>query len=49
MNDFVTNIYSFPNSKLIYFYNEEPSRVSAILYALYKDNSLVDEFSKKFN
>lgn len=49
MNDFVSNIYSFPNSKLIYFYNEDVERVSAIIYALYKDNTLINEFSKKFN
>lgn len=48
-NDFVSNIYSFPNSKLIYFFNEDPGRVSTIIYALYKNNSLIEEFSKKFN
>lgn len=49
MNDFISNIYSFPNSKLLYFYNEDPGRISAIIYALYKDNTLIDEFAKKFN
>ena len=49
MNDFISSIYSFPNSKLLYFYNEDPGRISAIIYALYKDNTLIDEFAKKFN
>lgn len=46
---FVQNIYSFPNSKLLYFYNEDPIRVSAILYAMIQHTELVDEFAKKFN
>lgn len=49
MADLVKNIYDFPNAKVIYFTNEIPQRIAAILYALYKDNSLINEFSKKFN
>lgn len=47
--DFVKSIYNFPNSQLIYFNNEDPSRVAAIVYTLVKHPELVDIFVKKFN
>ena len=49
LNDFIKNIYSFPKSHLIYFSNEDPQRVSAIVYALVKHPDLLPIFEKKFN
>lgn len=47
--DFIKGIYSFPNSHLLYFYNEDPQRVAAIVYALVKHEDLLPFFEKKFN
>lgn len=49
LTDFIKGIYSFPNSHLLYFYNEDPQRVAAIVYALVKHEDLLPFFEKKFN
>ena len=49
MSDFIKNIYNFPKSHLIYFFNEDPQRVAAIIYALVKHPDLLPIFEKKFN
>ena len=47
-SDFIKTIYNFPNSKLLYFNNEDPERVAAIVYALVKHPELLDIFANKF-
>lgn len=49
MSDFIKNVYSFPKSHILYFMNEEPMRVSAIIYALVKYPDLFNEFEIKFS
>lgn len=48
-SDFIKTVYNFPNSKILYFNNEDPGRVAAIIYALSKHQDLVDVFASKFN
>ena len=47
--DFVKVIYNLPHSKLIYFNNEDPSRVAAIIYAIRNHPDLIDIFVNRFN
>lgn len=47
--DFIKTIYNFPNSKLLYFNNEDPDRVAAIAYAIIMHPDLLDIFVNKFN
>ena len=47
--DFVKIIYNLPHSKLIYFNNEDPSRVAAIIYAIRNHPDLIDIFVNRFN
>lgn len=47
--DFVKNLYAFPNSEVLYFTNEEPERVAAIITAMVKHDDLVPLFIKYFN
>ena len=47
--DFIKTVYNLPNSQLIYFNNEDPGRIAAIVYTLVKHPELVDIFVKKFN
>ena len=47
--DFVKVIYNLPHSKLIYFNNEDPSRVAAIIYAIRNHPDLIDVFVNRFN
>jgi len=49
IGDFIKNIYNFPKSHMLYFFNEDPQRVAAIIYALIKDPELLPLFEKKFN
>ena len=49
MGVFVKSIYSFNNSKLLYFTNEEPCRVATIIYTLIKHPELIDIYSQNFN
>ena len=49
LSDFIKNIYNFPKSHLLYFFNEDPQRVAAIVYALVKHPELLSIFEKKFN
>lgn len=46
-NDFVSKLYTYKN--VLYFNNEDPSRISAIIYAIYKDPSLIEVFRNRFN
>ncbi len=46
--DMVNSIYGMDNSEVLYFNNEEPDRVAAIVVALYKYPDLLDMFVESF-
>ena len=46
---FVKTMYSFNNSKLLYFVGEEPGRVAAIIYSLIKHPELMDIYTEYYN
>lgn len=46
---FVKTMYSFNNSKLLYFVGEEPGRVAAIVYSLIKHPELMDIYTEYYN
>ena len=46
---FVKTMYSFNNSKLLYFVGEEPGRVAAIVYSLIKHPELIDIYTEYYN
>jgi hypothetical protein len=46
---FVKTMYSFNNSKLLYFVGEEPGRVAAIIYSLIKHPELIDIYTEYYN
>lgn len=48
-SDFVKNLYNFPNSQVLYFTNELPNRVAAVIAALIKHPDLHDIFIENFN
>lgn len=47
--EYINKLYNSPNSHLIYFENEEPSRVSAIIQAIAKHEDLLPIFEKHYN
>lgn len=49
IQSFIKQLYGFKNSKVIYFNNEEPSRVATIIYSMLKHNDLIPLFEKNFN
>lgn len=49
IQSFIKQLYGFKNSKVIYFNNEEPSRVATIIYSMLKHNDLISLFEKNFN
>lgn len=48
INLFVKTMYGFNDSSVLYFNNEEPERVAAIIYSLIKHPDLFDIYIKKF-
>ena len=48
-NSFVKFLYGFDNSKVLYFTNEDPVRVSAVIYSLIKYPDLLDIYVESFN
>lgn len=48
IQQFVKDLYNFPNSHILYFNDEDPQRVSAIIAMIYKHNDLLDLCIKKF-
>lgn len=48
-NSFVKALYGFENSNVLYFTNEDPMRVAAIIYSLIKYPDLLDIYIKSFN
>lgn len=49
INNFVRTLYSFNNSKVIYFVGEEPCRVATIIYSLIKHPDLLDMYTEYYN
>lgn len=47
--EFINKLYKSPNSHLIYFENEDPTRVSAIIQALAKHKDLLPLFESHYN
>jgi hypothetical protein len=47
--DFVKLLYSFPNSDVLYFTNEDPARVGTIISAIVKYPDLLKSFIDNFN
>lgn len=47
--DFTRTLYGFKNSSLLYFTNEDPGRIAAIVYAIIKHPELKDIFTDNFN
>lgn len=49
MNVFIKTIYSYGDSNLIYFVNEDPGRIAAVVYSLVKHPELVDIYKEYYN
>ena len=49
IQSFVKSLYSFKNSPVLYFANEEPARIATIIYTLIKHPELLELYSKTFN
>ena len=49
IQSFVKNLYNFNNSPVLYFTDEEPCRVAAIIYSLVKYPELLKVYEKNFN
>lgn len=49
MKDFVKTIYNVAHEKILYFTNEDPGRIAAIVYAIYKNPELLNIFIKNYN
>lgn len=49
INTFIKNIYNYERSYILYFMNEEPVRVAAIIYALIQHPDLMPAFAEAFN
>lgn len=48
-SSFVKFLYGFDNSNVLYFTNEEPSRVAAIIYSLIQHPDLLPIYTQAFN
>jgi hypothetical protein len=48
LSDFVDKLYNFPDSRIIYFQNEDPQRVAAVVEIMVKFPETVDIVSKSF-
>ena len=48
-DEFISKIYNTPNSHLIYFSNEDPMRVSAVVQALIQHPDLITVFERRYN
>ena len=49
IHSFVKFLYSFPNSKVLYFNNEAPNRVASIISSLIKYPDLIEVYENNFN
>lgn len=48
-NSFVKFLYGFDNSKVLYFTNEDPMRIAAIIYSAITYPDLLDIYTEAFN
>lgn len=48
INTFIKNIYSYEGSNILYFMNEEPVRVAAIIFALVQHPDLIPAYTQAF-
>ena len=48
INSFVKTMYSFKNSRVLYFVREDPCRVATVIYSLIKHPELLDRFTKYY-
>jgi hypothetical protein len=48
-SSFVKTIYGFNKSRVLYFTNEDPVRVAAIMYSVIKHPELIDIYTNSFN
>lgn len=48
-SSFVSLLYDFNKSKVLYFTNEEPCRIAAIIYSLIKHPDLLPVYTESFN
>ena len=48
INSFVKTMYSFKNSRVLYFVREDPCRVATVIYSLIKHPDLLDIFTKYY-
>lgn len=49
INSYVKSLYSFNNSKLIYFNNEVPTRIATIINIMIKHPDTIDDFVNNFD
>ena len=49
INTIIKTIYNFNKSKVLYFVNEEPGRVAAVIYSLVKHPELIDIYAEYYN
>lgn len=49
IDSFVKTLYSFKNSEVMYFYNEQPQRVATIIETVIKHPDTLESFVKNFN
>lgn len=49
MNSFVKFLYGFDKSRVLYFTNEDPARVAAIIYSLIKYPDLINIYTEAYN
>ena len=48
-NSFVKFLYGFDKSRVLYFTNEDPIRVAAVLYSLIKHPDLLETYTESYN
>ena len=48
-SSFVKLLYSFDKSRVLYFTDEDPNRVAAVIYSLIKHPDLMDVYTESFN
>jgi hypothetical protein len=48
-SSFVKALYGFDNSRVLYFNNEDPTRVAAIIYSVIEHPDLINIYTESFN
>lgn len=49
IDDFIKNMYNKKDFKILYFNDEEPLRIGAIVYSIIKHQDLINIYEKNFN